>query len=135
MRLFWNSEIKRRAKLFRGIVLNLVLSGQDEKYPSCEQILMGEIDQAINNSEKELASFEPDHDYEKNALDVIYNTTFEMVTSGCYHFYAGMLKPVGMQLRHICVFCLRKALENGTISQQQYDEQILALSNGVKYIG
>lgn len=135
LKIFWSAETRRKARLFRSVALNIILSGQSERYPSCEQTLMKQIDKSIDNSEKEFEAWGQDYDYEGNALSVVYNITFDLVTSGQYHLYTGMLKPDGEQLKKICVFTLQKARENGTISEEQRDEQLAALRDGIKSVG
>lgn len=135
MGLFWNKEARKRAMLFRSLARDILLSMEKDRWPSCESIVMNEIDQIIKVSEKDFAEFPHGYNYEELALNVIGDITFRNVVSGKYHFYAGQLKPLGVQLKEVCVQSAYRAESKGYLSEDEYFEFLNRLSDGIHSVG
>lgn len=106
--------------------------------PSCKD----ELETAISNF---LATFgnnltnwnDQEVDYIKLAHTVITNVAFDLLTSGKYHIYTGMLNPhkCGQSLRIVHDKSLEWGIMNGVISQQELDEHMLLLHKGIESVG
>lgn len=135
MRLFWNPIAKRRAKQFRTITEEWIVSFQKSRWASCVDIVMPAVDECIKASEDDFLSFPPDYDYEELALGVIRNITYEMLMSGRFHVYTGVLKPVGYQLAEVCVQSAYRAKNKGYLTQEFYHEFVDSLYDGINTLG
>lgn len=130
-----NNESQRKANLFRETIRNEVISSQSNRYPSCEDIIMKQVDSMIGARFNEFDEWESDIDYTRIAIANLYNITFDMAASGQYHVYKGVLTQEGSQLSHICRVTLEKALKNGYITEEEKDDQLSALYENISYIG
>lgn len=129
------NEAQRKANLFRETVRNEIISSQTSRYPSCESLLMEEMDSIILSRMDEFDAWENDVDFTKVAVSNLYNLTFDMAASGGYHIYRGVLNQTGSQLSHICRACLEKAHKNGYITESEKEDQLHALYESIKYVG
>lgn len=132
---FWNREARKKAALFRALARDILLSMERDCWPSCESIVMDEIDRIIKSSEKDFSEFPPGYNYEELALNVIGDVTFRAVVSGKYHFYAGQLKPLGAQLKEVCVQCAYRAKNKGYLDEDEYYSFLDRLSDGIHSVG
>lgn len=130
-----NDECRRKANLFRETVRNEIISVQDKKLPSCEDIIMAKLDSEIMSHIDEFDEWEDDVDYSKVSISNLYNIAFDMVASGQYHLYTGILKPDGQQLRYICSKCLEKANRNGYITTEEMKQQLRVLQESIQEVG
>lgn len=135
MGLFWNREARKRAALFRSLSRDILLSMEKDRWPSCESVVMNEVDQIIKVSKKDFAEFPPGYNYEELALNVIGDITFREAVSGRYHFYAGELKPLGVQLKEVCVQSAYRAKNKGYLSEDEYYSFLDRLSGGIHSVG
>lgn len=130
-----NDECRRKANLFRETVRNEIISVQDKKLPSCEDIIMAKLDSEIRSHINEFDEWEDDVDFSKVSISNLYNIAFDMVASGQYHLYRGFLQPDGQQLRNICTKCLEKANKNGYITTGEMEEQLRVLHESIQEVG
>lgn len=130
-----NSEAKRKADLFRDTIRNEVITLQSKNYPSCEELVMDEVDKVIEESCNEFGEWEDDVDFLKVSLTNLYNITFDMLSTGKYHVYSGVLNVTGNQLRNICTGCLYKAYKNNYITEEEYEDQLTVISESIQNIG
>lgn len=121
--------------MFRELFRDKLLEAQNDQYPSCETALMARVDKIIRQSEKDFSSFPPGFNYEELALNVLKNLAFSEVTSGQYHFYAGQLKPLGLQLKEICVQSAYQAKKRGYLEEEDYYDFLGDLSSGIHSVG
>ena len=135
MKLFWSPTAKRRARQFRALTEEWISSFQKERWPSCIPIVMPSVDECIKESRDDFLSFPPDYDYEELALGVIRNITYEMVTSGHFHVYRGVLKPIGYQLAEVCIQSAFKSKVKGYLSDEFYQEFVDSLYEGINTLG
>lgn len=135
MGLFGNREAKKRMSMFRTLARDMLMSMEKQRWPSCEAIIMRELDTIVKSSEKDFAEFPAGYNYEKMALDVIGYIAFQEVSSGQYHFYHGYLKPVGMQLKEVCVQSAFRAKVKGYLDDDDYHDFLDRLSDGIKSMG
>ena len=135
MNLFWNATAKRRAKHFRAITEEWISALQKDRWPSCIPLVMQSVDECIKSSQDDFLSFQPDFNYEELALGVIRNITYEMVTSGHFHVYRGVLKPIGHQLTEVCLQSAFKAKNKGYLSEECYQEFVDSLYSGINTMG
>lgn len=96
---------------------------------------MKKVDALIKNSEKYFSSLQPGFNYEELALNVLGDLAFEEVTSGQYHFYAGQLKPLGLQMKEICVQSAHQARKKGYLGDEDYFGFLERLSAGIHSVG
>ena len=135
MGLFGNREVKDRMSMFRTLARDILISMEAPRWPSCEAIIMQEIDAIIKASKKDFAEFSPGCNYEELALNVIGDVTFQEVTSGKYHFYTGLIKPIGMQMKEICTQSAYKAREKGYLEDSDFHNFLEALTNRIASVG
>ncbi|MGM9602383.1 MAG: hypothetical protein ACI3W5_12495 [Faecousia sp.] len=135
MKLFWDREAKKKAALFRALARDVLVSMEKERWPSCESVVMSKIDEIIKASKEDFASFPPGYNYEELVLNVIGDVTFREVVSGQYHFYAGQLKPIGVQLKEVCVQSAYRAKNKGYLSEDEYYSFLDRLSDGIHSVG
>ena len=135
MKLFWNPKARKRATMFRELLVDTLESFQDDKWPSCEAIVMQEVDKIIAVSENDFASFPPGKNYEELVLNTLWDVTYGFVTSGNYHVYTGVLNFTGEQLRTICCKSAGAAKEKGYLSEDDYNGVMQNLSYCIKTFG
>lgn len=135
MGLFGNREAKKRMSMFRTLARDMLVSMESQRWPSCEAIVMRDLDAIVKSSEKDFAEFPAGYNYEELALNVIGDITFQEVSSGQYHFYRGHLKPIGVQLKEVCVQSAFRAKAKGYLDDDDYYNFLDRLSDGVASMG
>ena len=130
-----NDDAARKANLFRDTVRNEIIALQKDNMPSCEDLIMKEIDSRIRSQQDEFEEWENDIDFYRVSIANLYNITFDMVASGQYHLYRGILNPIGQQLNHVCRESLKKACNKGYITQEEMHEQFEILSDRIRNVG
>lgn len=128
-----SKEAHRRESLLKETFRNFIISFQDRTLPSCEEELMSMYRKEIQ--EENFDDWDGSEDIQKIALFMIENFTFNMVTSGQYHIYAGVLSPVGRQLRRICTTCIEKTNQYGYATKEESDALISSLSSCIRDMG
>lgn len=126
---------RRRSAYLRDTIRNYTISFQSNRYPSCESIVMDGIERMIRDSYDEFAEWDDSEDYNKIALTILYNTSFDIVATGKYHIYYGVLSPIGKQLQTVCRSSLEKAFALGYIDKEALDDQVSVLTTSVANIG
>ena len=120
-------------------LLRAIKSYLDEKNASerVQQIIFDELHRQFPKGKRESRTWEPDFDYDLTAKKIIFNITWDEVTSGNYHLYYGMLNPmrIGPELQSLCVSCLYEFAEKGYISESERDEQISLLQYKISIVG
>lgn len=135
MKLFWNPKAKKRAVMFRELLVDTLESFQSDRWPSCESIILQEVDKIIDVSEKDFASFPPGKNYEELVLNTLWDVSYGFVTSGDYHVYTGVLNFVGEQLRTVCCKAAATAREKNYLSEEDYNNVMNNLSYCIKTFG
>lgn len=130
------SEVERKSKLFRETIRNYVIAFQSNRYPNCEDIIMKNVNQLTKDAYDEIRDeWGANENYQELGLTSLYNITFDMVTSGHYHFYAGMLTPQGRQIERVCKGCLEAAKAAGIINDDVYNDQMSTLNQSIRHMG
>lgn len=135
MELFGNREAKKRMSMFRTLARDMLASMENQRWPSCEAIVMRDLDAIVKSSEKDFVEFPAGYNYEELALNVIGDITFREVTSGQHHFYSGQLKPIGIQLKEVCVQSAFKAKIKGYLKEDEYYDFLDRLADGIASVG
>jgi hypothetical protein len=96
---------------------------------------MAEVDKSIAVSEKDFASFPPGYNYEELVLNVLWDVAYNLVTSGTYHVYTGVLNFTGEQLKTVCHNAAKEAKDKGYLTEEDYKTVMSNLSYGIKTVG
>ena len=120
MKLYWNKTAKNRATLFRSICVAIINDFQKDCWPSCEDIIMREIDASILQGESDFTLLSSDYNYDKLALTAVKNVTFYLISNGNYNVYPGVMNPVGLQLVEVCKQAAYLALNRGYLENKDY---------------
>lgn len=105
--------------------------------PSCKPDMENEIRDMINCQKEELATFNNETNYIEIAHNLISHASFNLLTSGKYHLYAGILNPIGCSSNIMTVFkkTMLYALENKILTQDEVDEETHLLLKGISEVG
>ena len=107
-------------------------------YPSCKEDLMHSVSLKIKACKSEIASWEDyNTDYIKIAHSMLANLTFDLLASGHYHIYAGVLNPMSCSHKLMNVYkkCMEYALTNKIIDEKTHEEQLQYLRKCISEIG
>ena len=90
--------------------------------PSCKRDLLESIDTKIKSDIDHFAHLESS-ELEKTAHDLIAQESFELLTSGKYHIYTGMLNQAtcGENLLKVYKSNMRDSIKSGEISAEAGD--------------
>ncbi len=119
----------------RELAINTLERTQNSRWPSCESIIMAEVDKSIAASKKDFESFPPGYNYEELVLNVLWDVAYNLVTSGTYHVYAGVLNFIGEQLKSVCCSVAKEAKDKGYLTEEYYKIAMSNLSYGIKTVG
>ena len=135
MKLYWNKTAKNRAALFRSICVAIINDFQKDRWPSCEEIIMREIDASILQGESDFTLLSSDYNYDKLALTAVKNVAFYLISSGNYNVYPGVMNPVGLQLIEVCKQAAYLALNRGYLENKDYTAFINAVEESSTKMG
>ena len=107
--------------------------------PSCKKDLMTLIENEINKAAQTLEAAEqnPNIDYTKLATSMLINGTFDLLASGNYHSYRGMLNPFSCADNLIKVYdgCMDYAVAHGYITEYEKNADRSALMRSIQTVG
>ena len=118
--------VTRLEKTDRGIFL-----------PSAKDDILEEAQKYFDDSREEAATWGPDFDYVSTAYILLFNISFDLLTSGRYHIAPGMINPSSSapNLRRFISASLDWAVDHGTITAEQKAEQLSMLAQGIAAAG
>lgn len=102
---------------------------------SCASLLIEEITKLKNASKTEV-KLDIDK-IDKHAHFILLNRCYALLSSGEYHIFRGELNPIGVAfpLKKVYEGCVKWLLDNGYLSQEEYDEHRHQLSENISLIG
>ena len=102
---------------------------------SCSSLLIEEITKLKNASKTEV-KLDTDK-IDQHAHFLLLNRCFTLLSSGEYHIYRGKLDPNGVAptMQKVYEGCAKWLLDNGSLSQEEYDEHRSQLRENVSLVG
>lgn len=128
---------KKNTELFLTIASDFIKNNSN-KFPSCHNDLMDELIKYCAECKNEFEVWEYNKDeYEKSAVTIIANLSFEMLASGKYHLYKGFLNPMNCSgdLRNIYNCAMQWSVNKGYITKEFLEEEAQVLSSFIYNIG
>ncbi len=122
------------------VCIELIQEYEDEAHsvtPSCKEDLMSAIRSLIDQSSDEVKNWPSDVDYIRIAHTLIANLTFDLLASGKYHLYRGILNPMNCSSSLMKVY--RKTMDwghkNNQFTKEVLDEQYHLLQERISEVG
>ena len=139
--IFKSMKFKRNSKKLLSICVEY--ASQYEKFnakiaPSCIPDLKQSISQLINNVKKEISEWDDsDTDYHSIAHSLLSNTTFDLLASGHYHLFYGILNPMNCSSNLMTVYIksMEWAVKQGKITDKEKEEQYAYLIKSISQVG
>lgn len=103
----------------------------------CKNVVLKNAISEIQTIEKSGITSEADFDGITAAYTMIYNITFDLLSSGEYHVYRGELNPMNesSHLYSVCLQCLEWAEKHGQITNEEKEEQLEILKENIQHVG
>lgn len=121
---FTNSKYKRNAKKLLDACMKYATEYEryNEKIaPSCLPDLKESISRQIRAAQQEISEWEDyDTNYDEIAHTMLAHTTFDLLASGRYHLYAGILNPMNCSSNLMTVY--KKVMEYGVAHNMLTDD-------------
>ncbi len=106
---------------------------------SCTTDLMELINKRVLGYSEEIAEWEDsDTDYIKIAHTLLSHGTYDLLTSGKYHMFHGMLNPIMNCSQNLLIVykrCMQWGVENGVIDEETRKEQLELLITDIQNSG
>ena len=108
-----------------------------DNYPKCDSVLVKEIYEQIDRLKNNAEDWGKNFDYNFLAYKLIYNSAFNLLSSGKFHLYHGVLNPMNesTHLYKICISCLNWYVETGRCTEEQKAEQLEILNENITSVG
>jgi hypothetical protein len=106
--------------------------------PSCLPDLKKSISCQLRAAKNEISEWEDyDTDYDEIAHSMLFHTTFDLLASGHYHMYAGILNPMSCasNLMTINKKVLEWSVSKGNMTEEKKEEQHRLLVQAIMRIG
>ena len=106
---------------------------KDSHSVSCKEDLMKKISSHIDEYQSDFATYtERSNDFHLVVKSMVCTDSFELVTSGKYNLL-GVLNTTGpaKNLIRVHKLAVKDALDAGLITKEEYDEDLLALQEGL----
>lgn len=132
---------KKNMNRLLNICLDLIdeyESHNDNFAPSCKSDLQKILKQKIKASKSEIAEWKDyDTDYIKIANTMLHNTCGDLLTSGQYHLYMGILNPMSCanNLHTIYKKTLEYAVKSHLLTSDEAEEQYKELLHCISIVG
>lgn len=141
MNLFQKRKTKKRMEKLWGFCEYHIMEYEKRcsyTVPSCLPDLKKQIWQIINSYADEIRDWndaEVNYDYISHCL--ISQCAFDLLASGRYHLYAGMLNPMScaMKMKIVYELNMEYALEIGELTKEEIEEQFRFLQKRIKEMG
>ena len=129
-----NNNKKRMYSTIEDLVKKL--DNINDGHIKCERVLLSSIKECMDNS---TYSFEDvqDTEFEIEAYKLIYSFSFDLLCSGQFHVYRGVLNELNesTHLMKICKKCLDYACKIGSITEDERKEQLEILRDEIRCVG
>ena len=106
--------------------------------PSCIPDLKQSISKQIKNAKKEISEWDDsDTDYHDIAHSMLSHTTFDLLASGHYHLFYGILNPMNCSSNLMTVYMKSRewAVEQRKITDEEKKEQYAYLIKSISQVG
>jgi len=109
----------------------------DSTIPSCEEDVIRIIKNELKNRINELCDWEKTGNYERLAHALVCQTSFDLLASGKYHLYAGVLNPMSCakNMKAVYMSTMDYAVDTNQISEEERKEQIDYLNQCIREVG
>lgn len=137
--LFTNRNYKRNSTRLLNICKELIEKYQtNDCKPSCESDLLKIIQSRVLTAKEEITEWkDSDTDYIKIAHAMLTHATFDLLASGSYHIYAGVLNPMSCadNLMDVYKASMEYGMKNNYLNEETYKEQYDYLLQCIAEIG
>lgn len=132
-------KYKKNSKRLLNICGSLI-----EKYekhecnPSCKDDLLRHINNTLLASKIEVSEWEDfDTDYINIAHNMLAHSSFDLLASGRFHLYAGILNPRGcaVNLKDVYKSSMEYAIATNQLDEETYKEQYAYLLKCISEVG
>ncbi len=106
--------------------------------PSCKKDLITLLKKRFDKAQEEIADWKDyDTDYIIIAHSMLAHATFDLLTSGSYHIYAGTLNPMSCAPNLMTVYSctMEHAVKTGEITEDVRQDQFEHLRNCITEVG
>ncbi len=106
--------------------------------PSCFDDLMKAIEERVSAERKDISSWDNlDVDYNEIAHKLLSNASFELLASGKYHIYYGVLSPMSCatNLKRVHEKSMEWALNHGYATEEEVAEDSKSLIYCIAHVG
>ena len=138
MGLFDIFKKKSRYDTFIEDCRKAVIAYEDDTQPSSADDLVNAIKKMTSDAKANINRGEiPPDQYSVLIYKLISNASFDLLTSGKYHIFRGMLNPMSCAGNLMTVHrkCLKYALENNMITEEQEKEDMDYLIEQIQMVG
>ena len=143
MGLFNLKGRKNATKLLE--LCDYIIESYEEQNPhtaqSCKTDVKIALYPVINANIRELSQWDTlnltQNDWNRSAHALITQTTFDLLASGKYHLFYGMLNPMNcsVNLMHVYRCCMEYAVKTGQITEEERKEQLDYLVKCISEVG
>lgn len=125
----------RKIRLFHKTVLVLIRKFENGQLFSCEEVLIHEIDRYfILRNSLEIKNLN-ESDFTHHACLVIFNFSFDILSSGKLHFHRGELKKEGYSLLKVCEKAMDFAVISNWMTEEEKKENLSVLYYNIAQVG
>lgn len=127
------NRIRIRARLY----LQNMEATINDSLPNCQELIMEALEIILNNSFEAAKSWDSSFDYDKHTYMVIYKISYELLLSGRFHIYRGVLNPYDESTHLIGVFrqCLEWMVQKGYIDEDYKIGELQMLWDEIQQVG
>ena len=111
--------------------------GSNPLIPSCEDEISGILIEQLIRAKDEFDEWDDTVDYERVAHVMLAHTAFDMLASGRYHLYAGMLDPMNCSSNLMLIYdrSMEYGVKIGMLTMDEKEEQRNYLLKCISEIG
>lgn len=138
--MFFN-KAKRNTKKLLNVCENLIDEYEacnTRLSASCKGDLIASINSELQRAQDEISEWEDyDTDYVKIAHTLIAHHTFDLLSSGRYHIYFGMLNPLGCSSNLMTVYqeTMKWGVKHQLLTEEERQEQYEYLVRLISQVG
>ena len=105
--------------------------------PSCKNDLMAAVKEEMDAAYKEISGWTDSVDYVRVAHSALARNSFDLLASGKYHIFTGMLNPMSCASNIMSVYsrCMQWGVEHGELTEDERKEQLDYLYQQMKIVG
>lgn len=141
MNLFQKRKTKKRMEKLWGLCEYHIMEYEKRcsyTVPSCLPDLKKQIWKMINFYADEIRDWNDDEvDYDKISHSLISHSSFDLLTSGKYHMYYGMLNSMSCapKMKFVYKSNMEYCFSIGEVTKEEMEEQFQNLDNCIKHVG